>query len=123
MLSERTIRIDGKVAKKRSRRVVDVNDTLATWLAPHVSERGPVVHNPRLLYIRLRKISEASGVKWRNDALRHTIASQHLALHQDAVATAYQLGHRDPQVLHAHYKALVSKARAREFFVLTPDSG
>jgi len=42
-LAEGAVIIGVEVAKKRSRRVVDISDTLAAWLSPFVGRKGPVV--------------------------------------------------------------------------------
>ncbi|MGO9610924.1 MAG: tyrosine-type recombinase/integrase, partial [Verrucomicrobiia bacterium] len=43
-LSERCIIVGAEVAKKRSRRVVEINETLAAWLTVCGKPRGPVVN-------------------------------------------------------------------------------
>jgi integrase len=122
-LSERSIIIGAEVAKKHSRRVVEINNTLAAWLAPYVKERGPVVSLDHLRerFEALRK--KASITEWPDNALRHSFGSYHLAAHGDAVKTAAQMGHRDTGVLHNHYKALVTKTDAERFWALRPAEG
>lgn len=132
----RSIRLDGKVTKKRSRRVVEINDTLFAWLAPYAMRKGPVVAEGRLRqrFDALRKaaadvLREAGGVaakeadgleNWPHNGLRHSFGSYHLALHGDAIKTANQMGHRDTTVLDNHYKALVEKPDAERFWALRP---
>ncbi len=120
-LAERTIIVGAAVAKKRSRRVVEINDTLAAWLPQCAKSRGAIVDGSRNgLYDRLRKLAKAAGVnEWPNNGLRHSCASYTLALTGDAVRTAYQLGN-SADMIHRHYKALVTKAEAERFFALHP---
>lgn len=119
-LGERAIIIGAEVAKKRMRRVVEITDALADWLAPYVMERGPVVSLDHLRerFDALRK--KAKITPWPDNALRHSFGSYHLAAHGDAIKTAGLMGHRDPGVLHNHYKALVTKAEAERFWALRP---
>jgi integrase len=121
-LAERNIIIGTAVAKKRSRRVVEINDTLAAWLPLCAKTKGPVVplDSNRTLYARLAKLATAAGLeKWPDNGLRHSCASYSLALTGDAVKVAYQLGN-SADMIHRHYKALVTAADAKRFFELRP---
>ncbi|MCG3150167.1 MAG: Tyrosine recombinase XerC [Verrucomicrobiae bacterium] len=120
-LAERSIIIGANVAKKRSRRVVEINDTLAAWLASCTKRKGMVVeHDQRTLYKRLTELATAAGLeKWQDNGLRHSCASYSLALTGDAVKVAYQLGN-SADMIHRHYKALVTAADAKRFFELRP---
>jgi integrase len=118
--AERTITIDAKVAKKRRQRIVPINDTAAGWLTGYVQRVGPIVEsvNRRKRFDAWRK---AAGIKrWPDNALRHSFGSYHLAACGDDIKTAMIMGHRDSEVLHRHYKALVSKADAQRFWDLRP---
>jgi integrase len=121
-LAERNIIIGTAVAKKRSRRVVEINDTLAAWLPLCAKTKGPVVplDSNRTLYARLAKLATAAGLeKWPDNGLRHSCASYSLALTGDAVRVAYQLGN-SADMIHRHYKALVTKADSKRFWELRP---
>jgi integrase len=120
-LAERSIIVGAGVAKKRSRRVVEINDTLAAWVAECSKSKGVVVEcQQRELYKRLTKLANAAGLEtWPDNALRHSCASYSLAMTGDAVRVAYQLGN-SADVVHRHYKALVTKADAERFWALRP---
>ncbi|MGO9243330.1 MAG: tyrosine recombinase XerC [Verrucomicrobiia bacterium] len=121
-LVERSVIVGAAVAKKRSRRVVEINDTLAGWLPACAKTKGPVVplDSNRTLYARLAKLAKAAGLDhWPDNGLRHSCASYSLALTGDAVRVAYQLGN-SADMIHRHYKALVTKADAERFFALRP---
>ena len=121
-LAERSIIIAAGVAKKRSRRVVEINDTLAAWLASCAKRKGMVIDLPdqRTLYKRLAELATAAGLtKWQDNGLRHSCASYSLALPGDAVRVAYQLGN-SADMIHRHYKALVTAADAKRFWELRP---
>jgi len=100
-LGERSIIIAAGVAKKRSRRVVEIPDQ-------------------RTLYKRLAELATAAGLtKWQDNGLRHSCATYSLALTGDAVRVAYQLGN-SADMIHRHYKALVTAADAKRFWELRP---
>lgn len=118
-LSERCIIIGAEVAKKRSRRVVEINDTLAAWLAVCAKPAGKVVPLYNLTR-SMHKLATAAGfAKWPHNALRHSFASYHLAKHGDATKTAFQMGN-DPVVVHQSYKALVSNGDVQRYWDLRP---
>lgn len=118
-LSERCIIIGAEVAKKRSRRVVEINDTLASWLAVCAKPAGKVVPLYNLTR-SMHKLATAAGfAKWPHNALRHSFASYHLAKHGDATKTAFQMGN-DPVVVHQSYKALVSNGDVERYWNLLP---
>jgi len=120
-LAERSIIIGSNVAKKRSRRVVEINDTLAAWLPIFAKRKGMVVElDQRTLYKRLTELATATGLeKWQDNGLRHSCASYSLASTGDAVRVAYQLGN-SADMIHRHYKALVTRAAAERFWQLRP---
>jgi integrase len=74
----------------------------------------------RTLYKRLAELATAAGLeKWPDNGLRHSCASYSLALTGDAVRVAYQLGN-SADMIHRHYKALVTAADAKRFWELRP---
>lgn len=120
-LSERCIIIGAEVAKRRSRRVVEINDTLAAWLALCARPAGKVVGlREDQLGFRMRRLTKAAGFsKWKHNGLRHSFASYHLGLHGDATKTAFQMGN-SAVVVHNHYKGLVSNGDIQRFWSLRP---
>jgi integrase len=119
-LSERSIVVGAKVAKKRGQRVVDINDTLASWLVPNIRSSGPVTPRGYRLLPRLEKLAKAVKVVWKKNGLRHSFCSYHLAMFGDSIQTAYQAGN-SADMIHRHYKALVTKADAERFWALRPE--
>jgi integrase len=120
-LDDRSIIVGAEVAKKRSRRVVEMADALVVWLTPLLPIKGPVVELSgfRDSFDQLR--AAAKLTEWPHNGLRHSFGSYHLAFHGDAVKTAMQMGHRDSNVIHNHYKALVLKTEAERFWALRPE--
>ena len=119
-LSERAIVVGAGIAKKRSRRVVEISNTLAAFLSVCGKTRGLVVDVPDFRKA-LNALAKSADVKaWPQNGLRHSFASYHLAAYNDTVRTAFLMGHSNPRIVHDHYKALVSKADAERFWALRP---
>ena len=119
-LAERCIIVGSDVAKKRSRRVVEINDTLTAWLALCARRTGRVCDlREDQLMSRIRQLVKAAGVTWKKNGLRHSFASYHLALHNDAVKTSFQMGN-SPVIVHNHYKGLVGNGEVAKFWALRP---
>jgi integrase len=56
--------------------------------------------------------------EWPQNCLRHTAASMHLAMWQDAGKTAFFLGHSSPQMVNKTYARAVRQAEAERFWGL-----
>jgi integrase len=117
------IRIGADVAKKRSQRVVEMQDALLAWLEPakaKLSLGGKIVEESGFRKSKAL-LMEAAGIEiWPSNGLRHSFASYHLEKFSSSDQTALQMGHRSTAILHSHYKALVSKAEAKDFWNLRP---
>jgi integrase len=117
---ERAIIVGQQVAKKRSRRVVEMCDALYAWLSPLDPLKGPIV-DVKQFRDNMDELRKAAGLEiWPHNGLRHSFGSYHLSLHGDAVKTAGKMGHRSSDVVHNHYKALVLKKEAERFWGLRP---
>ncbi len=113
-ISDRYIEIKAAKAKTRKRRLVSLSDNLKVWLA--LGGDLPIM-NKRKRLARLLKITQLT---WQPDVMRHSFASYHLAFHQSADKTAFELGHRDSKMLFAHYRELVTKEAAQSYWDIRP---
>ncbi|MCX6624901.1 MAG: tyrosine-type recombinase/integrase [Acidobacteria bacterium] len=119
-MTEGSIVVGAQVAKKRSRRVVEMVPVLRSWLEKIGGEEGPLLKDAEFRD-NLEGLKKAAGIgDWPHNGLRHSFASYHLAFFGDAMKTATILGHKDPGVIHNHYKALVQKSEAEKFWRLVP---
>ncbi|MCG3147247.1 MAG: Tyrosine recombinase XerC [Verrucomicrobiae bacterium] len=120
-LPERTITIRGKTAKKRSRRVVSINDTCAAWLALCAQPKGAIVTVAKqTLDQRIQNLATKAGLSaWKHNGLRHTFVTYHAAAHKDLPRTAYEAGN-SVEVIKRHYDGLASEATAKRFWELRP---
>jgi integrase len=117
---DRAIVVGQQVAKRRSRRVVDMCDALYAWLSPLKPLSGPIVDVKgfRDNMDELRKAAKLES--WPHNGLRHSFGSYHLGFYGDVVKTAGQMGHHSSDIVHNHYKALVLKTEAEKFWALRP---
>ena len=113
-ISKRYVEINAAKAKSRKRRLVNLSTNLKEWLA--FGGNLPLTNKRK----RLAKILRLTGINWQPDIMRHSFASYHLALHQSADKTAFELGHRDSKMLFAHYRELVSFEAAKAYWNITP---
>jgi integrase len=80
----------------------------------------------RALKDRMAAALEAQGrpeaARWRegwpDNCLRHSFASYHLAIREDAGATAYQMGHTAPVTLYREYARAVRRSDADRWWAL-----
>ncbi len=120
-LDARRITVTPATAKKRRARHVDIPDNLLQWLAPHRQTAGMVAPTGEKWRSRLDAIREHHKAPWPHNAMRHSFASHHLAMHGDAAKTSMQLGHhRDTSMLFEHYRALVTPEDASKYFEIRP---
>lgn len=116
------IEITAEKAKSSQRRLVEITANLRAWLEPHACLSGPVRLTEMRHKDRFDLARKDSKVAWPANACRHSFASYHLALHQDAAKTALQLGHTNTAVLFQHYRELATPEDAKAFFAITPQT-
>jgi len=115
-----TVTIDGSIAKTRSFRTVTMSENAMEWL------KYCKKHDMRLpITPALKQVTEQFAVilnlkTWPRDCLRHTAASYMLQRDKSAEKVALELGN-SPQILHRHYKNLVSEEDCQKFWSLTPE--
>jgi hypothetical protein len=58
--------------------------------------------------------------RWHDKESRIPFASAHHKIHQDALKTAYELGHRGTNMLHTHYNQNMRKEETVRFWGILP---
>jgi len=118
-LTEKLIHIKAEKSKSAQRRLVAISKNLLAWLAPYSRKEGPVA-DPERVRVARDKTCEAAKIVWPANVLRHSFASYHLAYHQNAAATAAELGHTSPAMLYKHYRELVKPDAAAQWWNVSP---
>ncbi len=122
-LKEGHIRLSAAKTKTRSTRMIPLSDNLKAWLTPYAKVAGPVCEvedSTEALRSLTEKIQrEHPGFAWKKNAMRHSWISYKLALTNDENAVSQMAGN-SPAMIHKHYRALVSKSQAEEWFAVMP---
>lgn len=122
-LAEGFIRVLPETAKKRRTRNVKIHPNLAAWLAAYRKDAGPVgpLDGQDWRHRRDAILKTAKIARWPNNAMRHSFATYHMAQFHDAKETAWELGHRDVQLIDQHYKTPgISAEDAAKFWAIRP---
>jgi integrase len=110
-------RVRVEKAKNNQRRVNDIPTNAVHWLRECQSKGRVAPENFEKVMQRLR---QKAKVPYKQNAARHSFASYHVALHDDAAKTAILLGHPNPSLLYKTYRECVSREEAVRFFDLFP---
>jgi hypothetical protein len=126
-LEDHRIVVDSHQSKTSERRVIELNgawrDCVLAWFS-RCDLTQPFVPWPERRHVEaLREELERRGFKWAHDILRHTAASTHFAVYEDAGRTMKFLGHvGNPRIFDSHYKALLTRAEAAAIYALRPST-
>ncbi len=120
-LVNRQITVGAKKAKTASRRIVPISDNLLEWLTPHAGQQGHIWKGGHDAFYNMQQLTaKAAGVKWKQNALRHSAASYMFALSNDAGRVAGFLGNSE-SIMHKHYRELVKPSDAVKWFEVKPE--
>ena len=121
-LAERHVRVPGVASKTWDHRFVEISDNLALWLEIYGKDRcgkicpGDFAQKHRANYKR------AGFTEWKQDVMRHTFASNHLAHFGNLDELLQAMGHRSsPRTLWKHYHRARTKSEAAGFWAIIPD--
>ena len=109
------IEVTAANSKTSSRRLVEIQSNLKEWLLLNGNRSGKV--QPK----NLRRLLDTAWVelnlgRHRSNDFRHSFASYHYAMFNDPKRTAMELGHSDTAMLYQHYRELVSKKYATDYW-------
>ena len=122
-LADLQIRIPGEVAKTGRPRLSEISDNLYEWLRPHAQLAGPIGQKAKCFGAHKRRIAAVADVEFPNNAMRHTFATMHLAMYQNAPKTAHALGHEgSTTLLYRNYAGVATTEEAVEYWKLTPET-
>jgi integrase len=121
---------DEPIAKSRKRRIIPLSKNACAWLkgaAPLLTRTAKWYARqlPKLRAVAAPLIAKAPGVEpgsfpWPKNCLRHSFASYHIAMHENAGVTATLMGHDGTDMLFDHYRELVTKDEAERFWAIEP---
>jgi integrase len=112
--------IDGKAAKRRSCRSVDITPNLAEWLSLDAGEGvGLVMDNYDAYRHVVQRCAAGAGVEVPENAGRHAYATYGMIAY-GMERTAQALGHPDTGLLHRVYRGAPT-GEAAEYFSILPE--
>jgi len=119
----RKIHVSARKAKTAQQRDVTLPDNLLEWLAPYRQATGLIIdQSEKTTQGQLPKVRKAAGItKWPQDALRHSFASYHLALHRNSTLTSAEMGHMTPTLVWSKYNHHRTQEQGLAFFALRPE--
>ena len=84
------------------------------WTVRAFASRHQALRQNMVVFLERQGRPEADRWRtgWPDNCLRPSFASYHLAIREDAVATAYQMGHTSPVTLYREYARAVRRTDA-----------
>ena len=120
-LKTRQIFVPERLGKSRSRSV-DIQPVLMKWLTEYLPTEDPVTFDSNFVKRRRNVFAEA-GIALIQDGIRHTFGSMLLAKTGNKQYVIDQMGHKgSDDVFDKHYKRLVTKNEAEDYFQLEPQT-
>ena len=131
------IEVTAAKAKTRKRRNVPIAENLAAWIRPLAKLRGPVT--PAGLRKRFDKCRRVAGfgtpgtetdeekkadvkfTKWPQNSMRHSYGTYRLEQCHHEGTVSKEMGN-SPQMVIAHYRALVKPKNAERYWKIAPHS-
>ncbi len=121
-LEERHIYLPGSITKTWEHRYIDISDNLMRWLKIYGKDKTGPICPPNFAPKHRTCYKKAGFTEWRQDVMRHTFASNHLAHHGKLDDLLQAMGHRSsPQTLWRYYHNARTKKDAAIFWGITPE--
>ncbi len=114
------IDVPAEVAKDGRRRFVPIQPALTAWLAPYARASGFIAPGSTLGRLKAQLMTRAK-LEWRADALRHSYASNRLAITKDMAALSLEMGN-SPAMIFKHYLDLRHDDEGAEWFAVMPSA-
>ena len=115
------IHITPNIAKTQQVRNIEIEPTLAAWLATTGPHAPTDLIVPRNWRNKSQDTRRAAGLLRRPDAARHSYATYHLQKHRDKALLESNLGHSyNSTMLMRHYRAASTPAQAAEYWSILP---
>jgi integrase len=105
-------------AKTATRRIVPILPNLMAWLLP-IRDAAGFLFRSRRDADRVIAFAKGYGIKWPNNALRHSFATYRLAVTASADRVALEMG-TSPQKLMRNYRELADEKEGQAWFSILP---
>ncbi len=111
------LRVSAAKPNTPARRLVPIPPAAVEWLNPYQSKEGPICAN--LAIDRIRDICRTAGLNLADNGFRHSWISARVTITGNIPETSIEAGNT-PQVLNQHYRELLRKDEAEEWFAVCP---
>jgi integrase len=116
---DRIIKLDTDVTEEASKRSVQIPKILRDWLAAPYKRTGRIWTGTHDDFYRMQQqIAKDAGLKWQNNALRHTCISAKVAITRNVPTVAYESGN-SVAIVKRHYLDLMTPSQAEAWFAIT----
>lgn len=117
-ISAAHIEVGKNKAKTRSRRLIDIHETLSHFLPDKLPITGKIWPSSETEFgDQMRDVFKTAGVKKRKNAFRHSFISYRLAISDDENLTSRESGN-SPSMIYKNYRELVTKTEAEKWFTV-----
>lgn len=107
------------ITKTGRKRQPPILPNLRQWLRPHYQDHGPIC--PWKNYVNvLTRIAKDVGIRWRQNALRHSYISYRVAQTSNEAQVALEAGN-SVSMIHQNYLELVTRSDADAWFGIVPN--
>jgi len=121
-ITDKEVHVRRSLAKTRQDRYIKMTPNLVEWI--DFCRANSIPLPAKGFEGRWERVRMGIGLwkdKWSHDGVRHTFASNHLAVHGEA-ETIKSLGHGNFDMLFKHYRTLVRESDGLKFFEIKPSS-
>ena len=115
------IHVAARKSKSARRRLVKILPNLASWIAPYAGSKGKVYLNQKRAYHHaIEELAEIASINWKQNVLRHSFASYHLAKYANAAELMLQMGHTTTRLIFEAYREVVTPEAAERYWAIMP---
>ena len=113
------VKVPAEISKIGETRYADLSETGWNLIKPYIKQSGPIGWSRRA-FRRIRDKAGFAGLEWPADCIRHTYASNWLALHKERSHLAEIMGN-SPAIIRRHYKRAIPIKDAETYFEISLD--
>ena len=113
------VKVPAEISKISESRYADLSEAGWNLIKPYIKQSGPIGWSRRA-FRRIRDKAGFAGLEWPADCIRHTYASNWLALHKERSHLAEIMGN-SPAIIRRHYKRAIPIKDAETYFEISLD--
>ena len=113
------VKVPAEISKISESRYADLSEAGWNLIKPCIKQSGPIGWSRRA-FMRIRDKAGFAGLEWPADCIRHTYASNWLALHKERSHLAEIMGN-SPAIIRKHYKRAIPIKDAESYFEINLD--